>query len=422
MRRKIRTATVAIGASMVALLTQACSSGSSASPHSPVTVDLFAPFTGASAYVGNQFEYPGVSLAADVVNANGGIFGHPLDIVKTDSGADPADAPPALQQMLFKNPHVSAVIGITSSVAPSIVPVLNSRHIVMMSAAGNAEFDRNTNSYFYRTSSPDSYSGTGLAAIVLAKHYTRVALVFDNSDASQSDETSFISAYKKNGGTIAANEVISPDQLSYRSQVETIAAAHPQALVTEEDPQSAATLFSNIKELGLLGIPVIGGPGADVSQFFSAVANAVGGYGEMSKWFSVANWFKTSTNGKAYLTAEFRKVYGNGKIAPGVLINYDGMTILALAMVAAHSTNPAVYVKKIADVTGTTGIEVNSYPDGVKYLNEGKKIYYAGASGVFNYNQYLWLTEGYTLQSIDSQGNLNTALTLSDAQVSAAYG
>jgi branched-chain amino acid transport system substrate-binding protein len=421
-----RTGTIAATAVLVTALAAACGSsgggsGAQSSGTSPLTFDVYSNFTGAQASSGEDFILPGAKVAVQAINDAGGILGHKVNIVETDGGSDPADAVSTAQQMLVKYPGVTAIIGIGSDIAPVVVPIFNSRHIAMMSAAGTPALDRNTYSYFYRTTQPDSLAGTGVADSVLAKGYKRIVMIFDSSGTSQSDAAPFLAAYKARGGTVLANETIQPDQPSYRTEVEKMAALHPQALVTEEDPQTAATLFADMKELGVLGLPVIGGPEADTAQFVQALAKAVGGYTVADKWFYEAYSSNASTPGFATLQSEYAKVYGSGQPNPGNRINYDGTILLALAMTAAHSTDPSVYVKYIKDVSGNTGTRVTSYAQGVAALKAGKKIYYDGAEGVYDFNQYLWPSEPFVLWGLTATGGVTPLMTLSASEVSSSY-
>jgi len=291
----------------------------------------------------------------------------------------------------------------------------------MMSAAGTPALDRNTNSYFFRETQPDSLAGTGVAASVLAKGYKRVVMIFDSSGTSQSDAGPFLAAFKAKGGTVLANEVIQPDQPSYRTEIAKMASLHPQALVTETDPQTAGTVFSDMKQLGVLGLPVIGGPEADTAQYVQALAQAVGGYKVASKWFYEAYSSNATTPGFPFLQSVFTKLYGKGQPNPGNRINYDGMIMMALAMVAAKSTVPSVYVKYITRISGHTGTRVTNYAQGVAALRAGKKIYYDGAEGVYNFNKYLWPSEPFVLWGLDAHGAVHPVLTLSASQVSGSY-
>jgi len=424
LRRRI---TMATATALVAMTAAACGSssggsGGTSSGKSPVTFDVYSNFTGAEASAGEDFILPGVKAGVEAINEAGGILGAQVKLVETDGGSDPADAVSTAQQMLVKYPSVNAIVGIGSDIAPVVAPIFDSHHIAMMSAAGTPSLDRNKYPYFYRTTQPDSLAGTGVADSVLAKGYKRIVMIFDSSGTSQSDAVPFLSAFKRRGGTVLADETIQPDQPSYRTEVAKMAALHPQALVTEEDPQTAATLFSDMKELGVLGLPVIGGPEADTAQFVQAVAKGVGGMSIASKWFYEAYSSNAATPGFSALQAAYTKSGGKGQANPGNRINYDGTIMLALAMTAAHSTSPAVYVKYIRQISGHTGVKVTSYPQGVAALKAGKKIYFDGAEGVYNFNKYLWPSEPFVMWRLTPQGGVAPVLTLSAKEVSGSYG
>jgi ABC-type branched-subunit amino acid transport system substrate-binding protein len=416
-----RAAITVVLALLTATLAACGSGGGGSSSHTPLTWDVYSNFTGAQAAAGENFILPGVKMAVTAINDAGGVLGHKVDLVTTDGGSDPADAVPTAQRMLAQHSGVTAIFGIGSDIAPVVVPIFNSHHIVMMSAAGSPALDRNTYQYFYRTTQPDSLAGTGVADSVLAKGYKRIVMIFDSSGTSQSDAEPFLAAYKHNGGTVLANITIQPDQPSYRTAVEQMAALHPQALVTEEDPQTVGTLFSDMKQLGVLGLPVIGGPEADTAQFTDAMAQAVGGYQVVSKWFYEAYSSNSSTPGFAELQSLFTKLYGKGQPNPGNRINYDGTILVGLAMTAANSTDPSVYVKYIKQISGHTGTRVTTYAQGVAALKAGKKIYFDGAEGVYNYNQFLWPSEPFVMWGLDTQGNVHPVLTLSANKVSGSY-
>jgi ABC-type branched-subunit amino acid transport system substrate-binding protein len=416
-----KRAAAAAALALLATTTAACGSSGGSSSHSTLTFDVYSNFTGSQASSGENFILPGARMGVAAINAAGGILGHKVVIVTTDGGSDPADAVPTAQRMLVQHSGVTAIIGIGSDIAPVVVPIFNSHHIAMMSAAGTPALDRNTYSYFYRTTQPDSLAGTGVADSVLAKGYKKIVVIFDSSGTSQSDAVPFLAAYKGKGGTVLANITVQPDQPSYRTEVAKMAALHPQALVTESDPQTAGTLISDMKQLGVLGLPVVGGPEADTAQYTEALAQAAGGYKVVSKWFYEAYSSNSSTPGFAELQSVFTKLYGKGQPNPGNRINYDGTILLALAMTAAKSTDPSVYVKYIKQVSGHTGTMVTTYAQGVADLKAGKKIYYDGAEGVYNYNQFLWPSEPFVMWGLNAQGNVYPILTLSAQTVSGSY-
>lgn len=388
-----------------------------------VVFDVFSPFSGANAFIGNTFNLPPVKMGVALINAAGGILGHKATVIPTDSGSDPTDAIPAMQRLLLQHSNVNGLLGTDSSNGPALAPVLNSHHIVTMSLAGTPSLDRSHYQYFWRLSSPDSLQGAAVAQAALHLGYKRVVLLFDSSGTSQSNVAPIVQQYKKHGGKILLNLTLPVDQASYRTEVERVKAAHPQAIISETDPQTGATLFANMKQLGLLGIPVIGAGENDTPQYFQAVAKSVGGMAAEAKWMYVDVTAQPSAPGLPYFLQAYKKAYPKaGAPVPPQYDMYDGLNIMAIAMVEAHSTDPSVYVKYIKRVTNNPGATVvGSYAQAVRLLKKGKRIQYWGAAGQFAYNQYQWPPSPFSLLKLTPKGGLNNVYTASAKSVGAYY-
>ncbi|HUY06785.1 MAG TPA: ABC transporter substrate-binding protein [Acidimicrobiales bacterium] len=388
-----------------------------------VQIDVFSPFSGANAFIGTTFNLPPVKMGAALINAAGGINGHPVSVIATDSGTDPADALPAIQRLFVQHSGVAGMLGLDSSNAPALAPVMNSHKVVTMSLAGTASLDKNTNAYFFRLASPDSMMGTALAQSALHFGYKKVALIFDSSGTSQSDVPGIVKEYTNHGGNIALNETVQVDQASYRTEVAKLKAAHVQALITETDPQTAATLYANMKQLGVIGIPVIGGAENDVAAYFTSVAKAVGGMAAESKFMYVENFAPATAPGQAYFNAQWAKAdpKGGAPVPPQYAL-YDGLNIMALAMDEAHSSTPSVYLHFMKKVTYNPGGEVvSNYAQGLAALNAGKKIQYEGASGQLVFNKYNWPPQGFELLKLTPKGALKSVYKQTSSSVGAYF-
>src|SRR5438132_9047289 len=100
----------------------ACRSESAARPpdHSQLVVGILAPFTGADAVLGPAY-YAACLPAVRVINAAGGAYGHTLSCQKFDTRGDPADAVPAVEQMIGNNPNLMVVrVGTRTEDAPVV--------------------------------------------------------------------------------------------------------------------------------------------------------------------------------------------------------------------------------------------------------------------------------------------------------------
>src|SRR5207244_147138 len=121
----------------------ACGSESAAGPtdHSQLVVGILAPFTGADAVLGPAY-YSACLPAVRVINAAGGAYGHTLTCQKFDTRGDPADAVPAVQQMIANNPNLMVVVGCTSDEASPVVPIMDRAHVPHFCMTGQSEFTK----------------------------------------------------------------------------------------------------------------------------------------------------------------------------------------------------------------------------------------------------------------------------------------
>src|SRR5258708_39925535 len=72
---------------LISLLLAACggnSNGSGSTTQSPIKIGLISPLTGPEGFIG-QAGLKGVQVAADYINANGGILGRQIKLISADT-------------------------------------------------------------------------------------------------------------------------------------------------------------------------------------------------------------------------------------------------------------------------------------------------------------------------------------------------
>jgi ABC-type branched-subunit amino acid transport system substrate-binding protein len=394
----VRSAVTALGAALVLLAVGACSSagggGGGGSASSTLTVGEFNPFTGADAAFGPEM-VGGCVPAVQLINANGGVLGHHLGCVQEDTRGDPADAVPAAQKMMATETSLIGVLGPSADEALATEPLLNQGHVPMFADTGQAAFDHSTDGYFWRITPADDVKGYAMALWAHKAGYTRAAAVFGNDAGAQSDVPTLVRAFTRLGGTIVYNKPFALDQSSYRSEIESMLAARPQVIFTEVDPQTGATFLSELQQLhGLL--PVIGTEVTLQAPWLKAVSGAIGS-GAMVRYFEGMQPYAPPA-GPAWQTYN-RSLLASGSQVPKPsqwssdpysMTYYDGVNVMALAMIAAKSTSPAVFNKYVMNVTepGAGKTVVGTFAAGRAALLAGKQIQYVGAGGPIVFNQW----------------------------------
>ena len=359
-----------------------------------LTVGGVIALTGSSDFEG-QNQVGGMYPALYAINKAGGVNGDHIVFKGVDIRGDPADALPAVQQMLATTSGLIAVAGPDTSSAPTIVPVLNSAKIPMMAVAGESVYDRNTSRYFWRLFPPDAANGTAMVLWAKKKGYTKIAAVFGTDSGSQGDKPGVIASAKALHMDIVSNVDLTPSQPTYLSSVRKVIASHPQAIMTESDATTAGTFFGELKQLGGL-VPMIGTEATFTSPWLTAVKGALGSdflkdyTGLITAPSKVTPAVKTYRQSVTAVKSKEPSPWQSYLSNPFSITYYDGMVALALAMVATHSNKPSVFDAAIPSVTnpGKGKKVVYTFAQGKAALLAGKKIEYVGATGLIEFDKW----------------------------------
>ena len=418
-RQHIGPVRVALSAIAI-VLAAACSGPNSSSTGSglgsgDLLVGVMAPFTGADAGLGPAY-YAACLAAAPSINGNGGIGGRKVKCQQFDTRGEPADAVPAANQMIASNSNLMAVVGCTSDEASTVAPIIDRARIPMFCMTGQSEFDKTRLKYFHRLVPADIYDAYAMVGYGLDgpghNPYKKVALVFGNDIGSQAFVAPATNALTKLGAQVH-NFPIQLGASSYRTEVASVIAYHPDVIFTEA-LGSAGTFLGEFKtQNGGQMIPFVGTSATIDPTWFQQVRDAIGVdtltkyYGGVDLGYSFSGpayqEFLTNLDAAASQFADAPKYKQRGS----TLHLYDGIVMAALAMVAANSDKPADYNPRIRDIAnGVSGaVVVHTYKEGVAQLKAGKSIRFVGAGGQNNFDQYNNSQSGYIWVNYDSQGN-----------------
>lgn len=421
----LTTALVAAPSALASSAHRASRTKHAANCSSPV-IDLMAlPFTGSENFeIG--FSNASNDPAIYEINHAGGVMCHKFEGVAFDDKSDASDALIEFERQLALHPSVSMTGG-DSTTSPVLLPVATREKIPFNSVGGESIYDHNTNPYFYRFAPPDAANGEAIAILAKQDHYTRIATVFGTDPGSQGDLPGVVSAVNKMPGEkLVAQVNVVADQPNYRTDVEKLLAAHPQVIITETDGTTAATFFSEMKQLGKL-VPLIGTSGTPSTSYVQPLAKSLGAS-------TLEHDFRAVVVGVSNPAAPGYKVYAADVKAvrsqlqapwqqwPSNAFTENGYAvdiIFALAMDAAHSTVGSVYNPYVAQVVapGKGKVKVYSYAQGVAALKAGKKIQYIGPLGPMNLNKYHNWFPNEAVQTFQPNGSAKTVGVITTQQI-----
>jgi branched-chain amino acid transport system substrate-binding protein len=368
------------------------------------------PFTGSYASVG-EASLQGVTVATSEINAAGGILGHKLQIVHADTLGDPVDAVPAAEHMIATN-HPAAVIGPGGLEIGSIQRIMDANKIPFEFEGGDTAFDNTTDPMLWRDSPSDLQEGVAMALYALQHGYKRAAFMMSSITTAQDFIPYIKGAYQAGGGTIVANETMTPGLTSYRSEVLKVVQSKAQVIFSQIEPPTAAVMTQNFKQIDNLAIPIVASDTSAAAEWIKAVTPAVANKAVVSCQGATATSPATTVFMK-YFNQDFK---GQQPLA-SALYSYDATMALALAIDKAGSTNGPTFAKDIPLVTTAPGTVVYDYKTALADIKAGKKINYDGASGSMDYNQFHNVFGPYELVKSNLSGVEQVTATISAAQL-----
>lgn len=408
----------------VAVVVAACGSSSpSASGGGNIKTDsaghvsfgVLSCFTGPLAVLG-QAMLQGSQVAQKVINSSGGVLGKQLDLSHADTQCDEADAVPAVRQLLSAD-AVSGIIGPETQEIAAVAPIVSAARIPTEFQGGSTAFDKNTNQYLWRDSPSDSQLGVAMALYANQKGYKTAALLFSSDIAQQTIPKPITATWQKFGNTIVSNTTVAPGQTSYRTEVQAIIAAKPDVIFTQLDPQTAAVMFQNFKELDNLAIPIVGTDVTSGNDYLKAITYPVA-------HDHLVSVFGTNATGAAAdnFAAAFAAQNGaNAQPIAGANYAYDAVLSLALAMDKAGTTDGPAVIADMKAVTNPPGTPCDTYKACYQGIKAGTRIKMDGASGDLIFNAYNNVFGPYgAFQADASTGAENQIALLSAAALATA--
>jgi branched-chain amino acid transport system substrate-binding protein len=403
----------AVFLSLVALVASACGVGGPAVPRTmtgPLTVADFEPFSGVDADFGPE-EYAGCSAAIRLINRAGGVLGHPVECVNVDTQGDPTAGAAAFRSLVGSKPNLVALLGPSSDEAVATVPLIDRARVPFFISAGQPAFDRTTYQYLWRLTPSDDAAGYAMAIWAHKQGYRRGAALFGSNVSSQANVPTLLKGFKQLGGSMVINLTVATNQPSYAAEVDALTQAQPDVIFTEVDPTSGAAFLSGLLKRHA-PIPIVGSQPTLEPGWFEAVSRSIGAQALASSFVGVQPY--APPQGRPWeifndsLVAAGSEVPNPGQWSsdPYTIADYDAVTIAALAMVEAGTTDPAFFNPFIRSVTegGTNNVVVHSYQEGVTALASRHRIQYVGPSGAITFNRWHNDPGGFSVASYDPSG------------------
>jgi len=221
----------------------------------PVKIGAILPLTGSGASYGVWMK-GGAEMAADEINAAGGIAGRKLEVIYEDHAADASKAVNAMRRLV----EVEKVpFSLTSYSAPTLAiqPIAAQNKVVIMNGGGQS--DNLANKDYLYNNIPVVSNEVGVIAEWLAKDKKLMSavLIVANDEAGRNSAKTFRERYGAAGGKVLAEEQVALDGTDFRAQLAKLKARGGELLYISSYGRNVAIIADQARELGIT-IPVAG--------------------------------------------------------------------------------------------------------------------------------------------------------------------
>ncbi|MBI9010886.1 MAG: ABC transporter substrate-binding protein [Clostridiales bacterium] len=333
---------------VLVLLTTVFSGCSGAGGGDTIKLGVIGPLTGDYSMYGTAVANA-AQLAADEINAAGGIDGKPVEIIAYDSKGDKTEAVNAYNRLRDQDEIVGLIGGTFSGTTLSIKEIAKEDNMpVLTPTATNGEVTLDASNIF-RACYTDPYQGSTAAVFAADELKATKAAVLYNVEDPYSEGLAI--AFKDQfgtTGTVTNYEGYTKNDADFRAILTKIAAEDPDVLFLPDYIAKVGVILSQVEELGL-NVVAIGGDGWDGIE---------GDYAEVAEGHYFANHYAKTDESK--VVQDFISAYeAKFESSPNALaaLAYDSTYIMKSAIEAAGSTDSAAIIKALAstDMGGVTG-------------------------------------------------------------------
>ena len=357
----------------------------------PLKIAFLADFSGGLAEYDTSMQR-GFELAIRQVNAAGGVWGQPVEIVFGDTGLDPTQATEEARRLIEVD-GVHAIVGpLASSITLAVVESVaaDAGVLVISPSATSPQITiADDNDFLFRSSPSDAAQGPVLAQLAADQGLSRVGVLFRNDAWGQGLADAFDDSW---GGS--ANFVsIEVGRTSYVAELQQAAEGGMQALVAMAFPPESEVFIRESLEQGLFDhfIFTDGNKSQDL-------IDAIGGQ-YLNGMQGTAPVSGPETDALRNYRADFAAEFGEGADEPFVAQAYDAAVVVALAAEHAGRDDRAAIRDSLRTVSGPPGDAFAAGADGVadalEAIRAGRDIDFAGASTSVDFDAAGDIATGY---------------------------
>jgi branched-chain amino acid transport system substrate-binding protein len=356
----------------------------------PYKIGALFAVTGGNAPLGEP-EKQTIDMMVKKINDNGGINGHPVEVITYNYESDAAKCATYAEKLITED-KVVAIIGPTGTGdSLAIVDACRDAEIPLISCAAGVSIvtptATNDKHWIFTTPQLSVMVIQKLYAYLLTQSITKIAILTDTNGFGVDGKNNLKAQAATYGITITAEQTYGGSDADMLTQLTLIKNSSPQAVVCWGTSPGPAIVARNMTTLGMTNIPLFGSHGIAFQSFITAAGASANGVIFPCGKLPIIDSLPASDPQKDLLTTyrdEFNERYGNGTANTFGGHAYDALSIVVAALENAVDETPKD-INSSDDTLQTVRGKIRDYVETkVNSTGFAETGGFPGTAGVFN--------------------------------------
>jgi branched-chain amino acid transport system substrate-binding protein len=342
----------------------ACFAVTAAAQSNVIKIGVNQPLTGAVAASGN-FVTNGAKIAADEINAKGGVIGAKLQLIIEDSKSNPTEAANAAEKLIVRD-KVPVIMGAWSSTYTlAVMPKLMEYKVPMLVETSSSDkITQLGNPYVFRISPTSGIEATSFARHVEPLKIRKADFLVVNNDWGRGAADAFGEMLKKKGVTVGRVELMDAAAQDMSAQLSRIKGSDADTLFITTAVEQLTLVLKQTQSLGLKRQIITTGGSQAPDQLIAHAGSAANGSIHImffTPWFPELS--VDPAMAKSFIAEWKKRGFNPAGLSEGAR-GYDGILTIAAAIAKGGSADAdkireALWNTQLAGLTGKIAFAKN---------------------------------------------------------------
>jgi branched-chain amino acid transport system substrate-binding protein len=343
----------------------------------PYKIGAVFAITGPAAWLGEP-ERNSVKMLQERINAQGGINGHPLELVIEDTVGEETRAVLAVNKLINKD-NVLAIVGPSrSGTTMAVIPIVEKAQVPLVSCASAQEIVTPVKKWVFKTAQNDSDGVIKIYEKMKEMNLSKVAIISSTDGYGMEGRKHLKRFAPEMGITVVADETYGPKDTDMTAQLTKVKGTDAQAIVNWSIVPGQTTVIKNRRQL-VMTIQLFQSPGFGNIKYAQAAGDSAEGLLFPALRLLMVDALPKDHPQKAILT-KYKKDYESRFKSDVTTFGghaYDALSLVVAALKAVGPDRAKIrdHIENTKNFVGTGGVFNYSPEDHVGLHKDALEIY-----------------------------------------------